>query len=232
MSFSLPDNVTDLPDWRDMAPVFEDRADAGRKLAEMLEGELSDRAKVLAIPAGGVPVAAELADRLGLAMDVAVVSKITLPWNTEAGCGAVTFDGSVRINESLVRQVGLGQAELDRQVDRTRDKVRRREKRFRGRLGPALEAGDEAILVDDGLASGFTMMLAVEAVRGLRPSTVRIAVPTGHLHSVRGVSELCDHLICANVRAGYSFAVASAYQHWHDVSEDEAMRLFRHARSR
>ncbi|MCI0591604.1 MAG: phosphoribosyltransferase, partial [Gammaproteobacteria bacterium] len=100
-------NVTDLPALRGRTHVFTDRNDAGRVLAEMLECSVDRNALVLGIPAGGVPVAAAIARGLRLPLDVVVVSKITLPWNTEAGYGAVAFDGTVHLNEQLVRGEGL-----------------------------------------------------------------------------------------------------------------------------
>src|ERR1035437_450334 len=94
--------VHEISSLRDHAPVFRDRAHAGEVLAGMLDAYRGGSALVLAIPSGGVPVAAEIAHRLGLALDVAVVSKILLPWTTEAGFGAVAFNGSVWINDADV----------------------------------------------------------------------------------------------------------------------------------
>src|SRR5262245_58672208 len=101
----------DHPPLRGRTHVFDDRRHAGEILAEMLAGECDEDALVAAIPAGGVPVAVALAGSLKLALDVLVVSKITLPWNTEAGYGAVAFDGNVRLNDALVARVGLSRRE-------------------------------------------------------------------------------------------------------------------------
>jgi putative phosphoribosyl transferase len=101
------DHIIELPEWRARVQVFGDRADAGAVLAGMLESLAGSDALLLAIPAGGVPVAAAIAKQLKLALDVAVVSKITLPWNTEAGYGAVGFDGTVRLNAELLSHLGL-----------------------------------------------------------------------------------------------------------------------------
>ena len=98
----LPTNVVDLPDLRDQLGVFLNRDHAGEILAGMLEVYSDSNAMVMAVPAGGVPVAKVLAEHLNLPLDIAVVSKITLPWNTEVGYGAVAFDGTVRLNNDLV----------------------------------------------------------------------------------------------------------------------------------
>jgi len=205
--------------------VFRDRADGGEILSELLAPLRTVRPLVLGIPAGGVPVAARVAQKLGCCLDVAVVSKVTVPWNTEAGYGAVAFDGTVRLNESLLACLGLSEEQVRQGVERTREKVRRRVELFRGdRPFPDL-AGRTVILVDDGLASGFTMQVAVEALRNAGAGRIVAAVPTGHLEAVRKLAEHADQVCCANIRSGWSFAVAAAYRHWRDVSERQAASI-------
>jgi predicted phosphoribosyltransferase len=215
--------VNELRELRDRVGVFRDRRHAGEVLARILEGRLPAEARILAIPAGGVPVAAAIADALGLALDVAVVSKITPPWNSEAGYGAVAFDGRVRLDAGAQVQLGVGEREARAGIERTMAKVRRRVENLRTGTGPLVPAGGTAVLVDDGLASGLTMALAAEAVRGAGAGRVVVAVPTGPARTVRDLAAAVDELYCANVRAGWSFAVADAYQVWSDV--DEAVLL-------
>ncbi|MFH0954125.1 MAG: phosphoribosyltransferase family protein [Verrucomicrobiota bacterium] len=222
---SLPRNITELRELRDRVAVFADRAEAGDRLAVMLESYRGTEAVVLAIPAGGVPVGLRVAEGLGLAFDVAVVSKITLPWNTEVGYGAVAFDGSVRMNEALLRDAGLTDEQVRRGIDATRRKVERRVKRLRGgRPFPEL-AKRAVILVDDGLASGFTMRLAVEVVRKAGVGKAIVAVPTASLRTAGDLAAEADALYCANLRGGWSFAVADAYKEWRDLKEDEVEGL-------
>ncbi len=217
--------IVDLENLRHRAPVFADRTEAGRVLAGMLQEYRGSDAWILAIPAGGVPVAAEVARALGLPLDVAVVSKILLPWNTEAGYGAVAFDGTVQLNQALVEQLGLSAQEVAQGVAETWAKVERRLARLRGgRPFPSL-AGRPVILVDDGLASGFTMTTAIEALRRAGVSEIAVAVPTGHVQAARRVACCADRLYCANLRSGPSFAVADAYRYWYDVPEEEALAL-------
>jgi predicted phosphoribosyltransferase len=207
---------------RDRAPVFRDRAHAGREVAALLGDHIGRDARILAIPAGGVPVAVALAEELHLPVGVAVVSKVTLPWNTEAGYGAVAFDGSVELNHPLIAELGLDDETVRAGVDATREKVARRVAAFRETAGLG---GAEIVLVDDGLASGFTMRTAVEAVRKAGAARVAAAVPTGSLRAVRGLAERVDDVFCANVRTGMRFAVADAYEHWRDVPEARAVEL-------
>ncbi len=221
-------NLVELPELRNRGHVFRDRAHAGEVLAGMLADHRGGDALVLGIVAGGVPVATALARSLGLALDVAVVSKITLPWNSERGYGAVAYDGTVRLNEELVAQMGLGPTEVEKGIARTREKVQDRVQRFHAGRPPDI-AGRVAVLVDDGLASGFTLLTAVAAVRNGQPARLLVAVPTGHGESLQRVAGEVDALYCANVRTSFAFAVADAYEHWADVSEDEALTLLQAA---
>src|SRR4030067_46592 len=116
-------SICDLPELRNRGRVFRDREHAGMVLAGLLESMRGARAGVLGIPAGGIPVAAVIARDLELTLDTAVVSKITLPWNTESGYGAVAFDGTVCLNQDLVESLALGEAVVNDGIARTRDKV-------------------------------------------------------------------------------------------------------------
>ena len=164
---------------RDRAPVFRDRRTAGRHLAGMLSRFQGSGALVAAIPAGGVPVAAEISAQLELELDVIPVSKILLPWNTESGFGAVAFDGSVWVNEGAAMRHGLGKEAVQRATAQARSKVDRRVKLLRGdRPLPGLD-GRTVLVVDDGIAAGSTMRVAVSALRSLRAERVIAVTPTG-----------------------------------------------------
>jgi predicted phosphoribosyltransferase len=225
---SLPPNVVHLERLRDATRVFRDRADAGRVLAACR----GTTARVLAIPAGGVPVAVAIARSLDLPLDVAVVSKITPPGSTESGIGAVAFDGTTRLNRELIAILRLRPEEVEAGVAATRDKVRRRTALFRGDRPFAVAGADPAILVDDGLASGVTMETAVEALRRNGARRVAVAVPTGHADAVRRLAALVETVYCANLRGGARFAVADAYERWSDVDEAEAARILARAAAR
>ncbi len=225
MGFSLPDNLVDLPEFFDQIKIFRDRQHAGEILADMLREYGASDAIIMAIPAGGVPVGKVLAEKLNLSFDLAVVSKITLPWNTEAGYGAVAFDGSVRLNHDLVARIGLTEKQIKEGIDKTSKKVAHRMRSLRGeRLLPDLSA-QQVILVDDGLASGFTMRAAVEALKKIGATSIVVAVPTGPPSSVERMTSEVEILYCANVRSGWSFAVADAYERWSDVDEEELASL-------
>ncbi len=190
----------------------------------MLEGRLPAGSRILAIPAGGVPVAAAIASALGLPLDVAVVSKVTPSWNTEVGYGAVAFDGRVRIDARRQAALGVDEADRKRDVDRALAKVRRRVRILRAGRGTLVPPGDTVILVDDGLASGITLATAVEAVRAAGAGQVIVAIPTGHEDAIVRIAGIADQVHCANVRSGRTFAVADAYQAWMDLDDAAVLK--------
>jgi predicted phosphoribosyltransferase len=222
---NMNSKLYDIPMLRQKISVFRDRRHAGQVLAEMLHEWKDGKAMVLAVPAGGMPVAVEVAGALNLSLDVAVVSKILLPWNTESGFGAVGFDGSIWINQEYVDYYRLGQSTIEQQTQAALNKVQRRVKLFRGnRVWPDLQ-NRPVIVVDDGIAAGSTLRVAVQALRNTGAAEIIVAVPTAHEESLIRIMNGVDALYCANIRSGPQFAVASAYQHWDDVAETDADRM-------
>lgn len=221
----VAENLIELAEYRDRLRIFRDRPHAGEILAGMLTAAAPNNAIVLAVPAGGVPVGREVARRLSLPLDLLVVSKVTLPWDTEAGYGAVAFDGTVRINEALLHRLRLSREEVEQGISRTREKVGRRQALLRGgRPLPDLSERP-VIVVDDGLASGYTMSVGVEALKKSGAARIMVAVPTGHLDSVERLAREAEFIYCANIRGGWCFAVADAYKRWSDVTEEELTEM-------
>lgn len=219
------DALFELPELHNRIHVFRDRAHAGRVLADMLTNYRQTDALVLGIPAGGVPVAAEIARVLRIALDVAVVSKITLPWNTEAGYGAVAFDGTVRLNEPLMESQALCPEDIENGIRLTREKVSRRVRTLRGNEPLPNLSRRPVILVDDGLASGFTMLVAIEALRKSGAMKILVAVPTAHTDAATRIGSEVEALYCPNIRTTRYFAVADAYEHWFDIPDKKVMEL-------
>jgi len=190
----------------------------------MLEEYRGSHALVMGIPAGGIAVAVEIARELRLPLDIAVVSKITLPWNSEAGYGAVAFDGTVMLNEELLSRLNLSNQEIQKGIKETGQKVSWRVTMFRGGR-PLPDFNRPVILVDDGLASGFTLRVAIKALRQAGARNVILAVPTAHSEAVQVILKEVEAIYCPNVRSGPSFAVADAYEQWSDVDEQEVTRI-------
>ncbi len=213
------------PGLRDRIYVFRDRSDAGRKLALKLMDWRGSDLNLFAIPAGGVPVAAEIARSLDIPLDLVIVRKIQLPWTTEAGFGALDPDGRAVFNQDLIERTGLSPRQIEAQVQKTLDALKRREARLRGgRPYPDL-TGKAVMVVDDGLASGYTMRAAIRFLQGKGAARVIVAVPTGAARTVQELLPLVDVLVCLNVRGGWSFAVADAYENWYDLEEAEVLEI-------
>jgi predicted phosphoribosyltransferase len=210
-----------LPELHDRIHVFRDRTHAGEILADMLEEYRDSDALLLGIPAGGVPVAAEIAIRIGLTFDVIPVSKILFPWTTESGFGAVAFDGTEWINDNIVKYYGLDKDKIQAATREARSKVRRRLQHFRG-TRPIPEMKDRStIVVDDGIAAGSTVRAGILALQKAQAGKIVIAIPTAHDSSLYPIARHVDAIYCANMRGGNSFSVADAYQNWSDINENE-----------
>jgi predicted phosphoribosyltransferase len=213
------------PALRDRIHVFLDRSHAGRLLAERLFLYKGQEARLFAIPAGGVPVAAEIARRLEIPLDLVIVRKIQLPWTTEAGFGALNPAGEAIFNQELLRRVPLTPQEMETQVQKTAAALKQREDRLRGGK-PYPQLGKEpVIIVDDGLASGYTMRAAIQFLKGRGAGLATVAVPTGSARTVEELLPLVDELVCLNVRGGFTFAVADAYENWYDLEEEEVLEI-------
>lgn len=214
-------NVYTLPELENHEDVFRDREHAGDVLAGMLRDYRRSEALVLGIPAGGVPVATTVATQLGLSFAILPVSKILFPWTTESGFGAVAFDGTEWINEDIVQDYELDADTVQTATKSAQEKVQRRVQRFHAKYPFPKLKDRTVIIVDDGIAAGSTIRAGILALQKAQAGKIIIAIPTGHDSSLYPIAKLVDTLYCANLRGGYSFAVASAYQNWTDVSEDE-----------
>jgi predicted phosphoribosyltransferase len=216
--------IIDNPRLREQRFVFSDRHDAGRQLGAFIRTLPAIRDPlVLAIPAGGVPVGREVARALGAPLSLAIVRKIRIPGTTESGFGAVTWDGQVLINEELRDALGLSATDVDQAIAETRKNVGDRVTRFTGTRAIPAPAGKTVILTDDGLASGFTMLAAIQSIRRRNPARIIVAVPTASVTSAELVSRQANQLVCLNIRSSRMFAVADAYAEWYDLDDLEVL---------
>jgi predicted phosphoribosyltransferase len=217
----------EIGELRNRQYVFKDRSHAGKVLAATLSPEYG-KAKdllVLAIPSGGVPVALELADSFNCPMDLLIVRKLQIPGNPEAGFGAMTMDGAVFLNEPLLAELRLSRDQVEEQKLKVKGELEKRNDLFRkGRPFPHLDHRS-VILVDDGLASGYTMTASIHEVKRKKAARTIVAVPTAPLSAIHRIGDLVDDIYCPNVREGPFFAVAGAYENWYDLDHDQVMRL-------
>ncbi len=208
--------------------VFKDRKDAGKKLANFLKNYIKNKnVLILAIPSGGVPVAKEISDSLNLPMDLLIVRKIQLPWSTEAGFGAVNLDGDVVLNEKAIRYFKLSEKQIEEQKQKTWETLLERNRIFR-KNQPFPDLIDKTVvIVDDGLASGYTLKAGIEFVKKRNPKEIIVAVPTCSYDSALSILPLVNKLICLNVRDVYPYAVADAYKEWHDLTKEEVLKILK-----
>ena len=208
----------------DKDPPYRNRIDAGCVLAGHLRQYEPGDAVVYAIPRGGIPVAGEVAKRLGSELDVIVARKIPIPHNTEAGYGAVTEDGAIVLNEPLVERLGLTRQQIERHADEVRAEIRRRQAVYRAELRSSSSVeGKAAIIVDDGLASGYTMMAAMSPIRRQGAAKVVAAAPVASSSAWELIKSAADEVVCPIVSYHYPFAVAGFYRHWHDLTDEEVI---------
>jgi putative phosphoribosyl transferase len=213
------------PALRNRHGVFRDRTDAGKRLAAFMEQHLTlENPLICAIPAGGVPIGFELAEAFRARMFPGVVRKLKVPWNPEAGFGSMTWDGKVYLNQELVRLLALTDDEVREAVSETRKNIEERIRKFTWGRSPPDIRGRMVIVTDDGLASGYTMKAAVEALRNDEPEKIVVAVPTGSSGAVAVLSGIADTVVCLNLSQASRFAVADAYQSWYDLGDEEVIR--------
>jgi len=219
--------IIEDPKLRDRIGVFHDRRDAGEYLARLLERYRGEDAVVLAIPSGGIPIGLAIAKHLNLPLDLLIIRKIPIPGNPEAGFGAISLEDDMVLNQPLVRMLGLSEEDIVELSKPVRRDLKVRNRLFReNRPWPILQ-GKIAVLVDDGLASGYTMMAAIRMVRRREPSRIVVAVPTASWSTIKLLSQEVDVIVCPNIRTGFSFAVADAYRNWYDLSRGEVIELLR-----
>ncbi|MGZ6826679.1 MAG: phosphoribosyltransferase family protein [Mycobacteriales bacterium] len=208
--------------------IFRDRADAGRRLAERLAAMKGEDAVVLALPRGGVPVAAEVARALGLPLDVVVVRKLGLPFQPEVAMGAVGEGDVVVTDDDLVAQARVGARELALVAARERREVQRRARLFREGRPPVPLAGRTALVVDDGIATGATARAACQVARALGAGRVVVAVPTGAADALRLLAQEADEVVCLDVPPHF-LAVGQWYADFRQTSDEEVVALLARA---
>jgi putative phosphoribosyl transferase len=202
---------------------FRDRAEAGRVLAARLDHLREAKPVVVGLPRGGVPVAAEIARALDAELDVVLVRKIGAPHREELAVGAVGEDGVTVRNEALLHDLGLTWGDVTAQVAHERAEIRRRAATLRRGQRPDL-ADRTVILVDDGIATGATVIAALRILRHLGTSRIILAVPVAPPDSLRALAPLEDEIVCPAAPPDFS-AVGQWYDDFTQVSNKEVREL-------
>jgi predicted phosphoribosyltransferase len=209
--------------------MFRDRTDAGRQLAAELGHYVGrDDVVVLALPRGGVPVAAEVARALGAPLDVFLVRKLGVPGREELAMGAIASGGVRVLNDDVVRELGIPEHWIEAVAAREDEELRRREAAYRDDRPLPDVRGKTVILIDDGLATGASMRAAVAAARKLGPARVVVAVPVGAAETCREFRAIADEVACVEEPDPF-FAVGAWYRDFSQTTDDEVRELLAQA---
>jgi len=208
---------------------FRDRTEAGRLLAETLrEFANRDDVVVLALPRGGVPVGFEVAKALNAPLDVFVVRKLGLPGQEELAMGAIASGGARVLNRELIRALGIPDEVVEQVTQEEQRELERREREYRDGRPPVEAHGKTAILVDDGLATGSSMRVAVLALKQKQPAQIVVAVPVAPRDSCAELESVADKVICAVTPEPF-WGVGQWYADFSQTSDEEVRDLLRRA---
>lgn len=204
---------------------FANRVEAGRLLAtELVTRKLQGDVIVVALPRGGLPVGLEVAKTFRAPLDVVIVRKLGVPWQPELAMGAIATGSFQALDEGLIRGLGIPSEEIDAVVARESAEVARREKLYR-RGRPALDLhGRTVVLVDDGLATGSTMLVAARYVRSLKPRQTVIAVPVGSVQACQRLRKEADDCVCLATPQPFA-AVGEWYVDFRQVTDAEVQHF-------
>jgi putative phosphoribosyl transferase len=209
--------------------LFEDRADAGRKLARKLL-DYADHTDVivLGLPRGGVPVAFEVAKALHAPLDVFLVRKLGVPGHRELAMGAIASGGVHVLNQGVVRSLAISPDAIEKVAEREREELERREQTYRGDRPAPDVSGRTAILVDDGLATGASMRAAVTALRAREPARIVVAVPTAPPETCAEFEAEVDDILCATTPQPL-MGVGAWYSDFSQTTDEEVRALLSRA---
>jgi putative phosphoribosyl transferase len=204
--------------------LFANREDAGERLGTALARFRGQRPLVLGIPRGGVPVAAQVAKALDGELDVIVARKLGSPFSPELAVGAVTADGARYLNTQTIDELGVPEAYLDHVTKEKRAEAEARERRFRAGKAPLSVEGRTVIIVDDGLATGSTMIAAARSVRARRPQRLVIAVPVAPRETCDAMHAEADEVTCLEMPA-FFMAVGLHYRDFSQTEDEDVERI-------
>ncbi len=205
---------------------FENRSDAGRRLARELVRYKDQRPVVLALPRGGVPVAAEIAAALEAPLDLIVVRKVGVPFQPELAMGAIVEGGAPIIvrNEDVLALASIEEADFRSVCERELGEIERRRQRYLGRRERPVIAGRTAIVVDDGIATGATMRAALQATRQRNPKTLVLAIPVAPTDTLAALRGEADEIVCLEHHAAFG-AIGYYYADFGQISDEEVVEF-------
>lgn len=206
--------------------IFKDRREAGRQLAGTLFKQRYDgeNTLVLGIPRGGLVVADEVAYALSATLDVIIARKIRAPYQPELGIGAIVDGDHIIVNEDLSRAVGATSEYMDHEIAYQKEEIERRLRFYRGEHPVPEVSGKTVIVIDDGIATGYTFRAALGSLRERHPDRLVAAAPVASLDSAEMLKAFADEVVCLHTPVSF-FAVGAWYQNFDQVSDEEAAAI-------
>lgn len=218
----------------DGGPIWADRHEAGAQLADAVKRYLQINDKpvvVMGIPRGGLVVAAPVARALNARLDLIVLKKLGAPGQPELAIGAVTERGTVFLNEELIAWLGVTDEYIEAESRRKLSEVKQRVETYRGVMPPARVEGAVVVLVDDGVATGATMMAAIHAVRIEHPARVVVALPVAPRDTLEDLAELVDQVIALSAPTTFFGGVGAYYIDFSQTSDEEVLAILQESAS-
>ncbi|MEW6697396.1 MAG: phosphoribosyltransferase [Bacillota bacterium] len=206
--------------------MFKDRKEAGRKLGEALKSMQIQDGVVIAIPRGGVVVGAQVAQLLDIPLDITIPKKVGAPQNPEVAVGAVTEDGTVIYNENLLQRLGLSEKDLAPSVQRIISEIKRRMLTYRGTSQRPDVSHRHVILVDDGIATGSTVVAALRSIKKAGCKAITLAIPVAPPDTAARLEKEVDHLVCLISEEPF-YAVGQFYENFEQVRDDEVIAIIK-----
>jgi predicted phosphoribosyltransferase len=204
--------------------IFLNRKDAGEKIADSLEKFKNENVIVLAVPRGGIEVAYDTIKRYNFEWDLIIPRKIGAPDNKEVAVGAVSVDRSYIINEYFVKALKISNKYLAQEINDEINEIKRRLKKYRGTEALPDVKDKTVILIDDGIATGFTLTAAIKSIKNLGAIKIVLAVPVGPKHTVKQFKEIVDEVICIYSPEDFT-SVGRYYEDFSQVEDEEVFNL-------
>lgn len=209
---------------------FSDRKDAGKQLASALTDFSFKEGMVVAIPRGGVVVGYEIASALNFKLDVIIPRKIGTPDNPELAIGAVTEDGTMILDDSLIMYLGVSNDYIYQESERQKQEIRRRQNFYRQGVSEPEIKDKNVIVVDDGIATGYTMKAALASVRNRGAATLTVAIPVGPPSTIKELEGQADNIVCLYTPE-YFQAIGQFYSDFSQTTDKEVIELLKKQKS-
>lgn len=206
---------------------YLNRYAAGKLLASLLKNyEKRDNVIVLALPRGGVPVAYEIAKALSIPLDVFIVRKLGVPGHEELAMGALAMGGATIFNTEILHSLGISKEDVEKVIESEKKELQRRETAYRGNKPYPIIKDKTIILVDDGIATGASIKVAIKALRQLNPANIVLAIPVAEATTCKKLATLVETIVCPLQPTNF-YAVGQWYEDFNQTSDEEVFALLK-----